>query len=75
MADDDMLKVLRAVERGLVQHAHPFTWDCAQEAQHIDARTLQRALQQDLIRVEANSDRVPRPVTLTRSGQARLARE
>jgi hypothetical protein len=68
MADDGMLKVLRAVERGLVQHAHPVTWDCAQEIQHIDARTLQRALQQDLIRVAANSDREPRPVTLTRSG-------
>jgi hypothetical protein len=75
MADDDMLKVLRAVEGGLVQHAHPVTWNCAQDAQHIDARTRQRALQQDLLRVAANSDRAPRPVTLTRAGQARLARE
>jgi hypothetical protein len=75
MADDDIVKVLRAIEDGLVRHRFPFTWECADDARHIDPRTLQRALQSDLISVEANEDRASRPVSLTASGRSRLSRE
>jgi len=73
--DDDIVKALRAVEAGLVRHTHPFTWECAEDAQHIDPRTLQRALQQRLIVVDTSSDRKSCPVKLTESGRARLARQ
>jgi hypothetical protein len=75
MSDDNIVKALRAIESGLVRHVHPFTWECADDAQGIDPRTLQRALQQDLIAVESNPDRGSRLVTLTTSGQAKLLRE
>ncbi|HEV7367726.1 hypothetical protein [Arenibaculum sp.] len=73
MNDRNITDVLRAVERGLVRHAHPFTWECEDEA--IDPRTLQRALQQNLIGVEANADREPHLVTLTERGREKLSRE
>lgn len=72
---DDIAKVLRAIEDGLVRHAFPFTWERAEGARHIDDRTLQRALQLDLISVEANADRASRPVVLTVTGRSRLSRE
>lgn len=75
MVDDDILKALRAIEDGLVRHRFPFTWECADDARHVDPRTLQRALQSDLISVEANEDRSSRPVSLTASGRSRLLRE
>jgi hypothetical protein len=75
MADDDIVKALRAIEDGLVRHCFPFTWERAEDALHIDPRTLQRALQLDLISVEANADRASRPVCLTASGRCRLSRE
>ncbi len=73
MSDDSITDALHAVERGLVEHAHPFTWERAEAASHVDPRTLQRALQQELIAVEKNADRACRPVTLTGAGRARLA--
>jgi hypothetical protein len=72
MAEDNITDALHAVERGLVGHAHPFTWERADAASHVDPRTLQRALQQELIAVEKNADRACRPVTLTGAGRARL---
>ena len=73
--DDDIVKALHAVEAGLVRHTHPFTWECAEDAQHIDPRTLQRALQQSLIGVDTGSNRNSCPVELTESGRGRLARQ
>ncbi len=73
MGDHNVIEALRAVENGLVRHAHPFSWECAEDARHIDPRSLQRALQQELIGVETNADREPRPVTLTEAGRAKLA--
>jgi hypothetical protein len=73
MGDHNVIEALRAVQKGLVRHAHPFRWDCAEGARHVDPRSLQRALQQELIGVETNADREPRPVTLTGAGLAKLA--
>lgn len=75
MVDDNITDALRAVESGLVRHVHPFTWDRADGAEHVAPRTLQRALQQELIVVEKNLDRTSQPVGLTRAGQARLGRD
>lgn len=75
MVDHNIIEALRVVRSGLVRHAHPFTWDCAEGARHVDMRTLQRALQRDLIRVEVDARREFRPVTLTDAGLQRLAGE
>jgi hypothetical protein len=75
MIDDNITLALLAIEKGLVRHAHPFTWERADEARHVDPRTLQRALQQELISVDRNADRASRPVALTSAGLARLGRE
>ncbi|HZH28191.1 MAG TPA: hypothetical protein VEY95_13515 [Azospirillaceae bacterium] len=72
MADHNILEALRVVGSGHVRHAHPFTWTCGEGAAHVEPRTLQRALQQRLIDVEAIRDCGPRPVRLTGLGLAKL---
>ncbi len=74
IVDDDIAGALHAVAAGLVGHAHPFTWERADAARHVDPRTLQRALQKNLIAVETNADRTLRLATLTGAGLARLGR-
>lgn len=75
MSDENITNALLAIMRGHVRHRHPFTWECDEAARHVDPRTLQRALQQELISVQRNADRTSRPVTLTHAGLARLGRD